>query len=153
MARNITARILALLLLLPILWSTRQAGAAWYCEGRACGVSAWWCCCANPSGPSAGRDAQCDKPAPSREPSPNGTTLCSSGCNCVMVVSQSTDNHTRPTPAAPLLLPLFALVPAPVALYVAPVLAEVGPHYIEARGPPVAAAALFSPFLRAPPAA
>lgn len=153
MARKITARILALLLLLTILWSNGQAGAAWYCEGRACGVSPWWCCCVNPSGPSAGRDAQCDKPARNPKPSSGGTALCASGCNCVMVVSQSTDNHTRPAPVAPLPLPAFALVPAPVALYAAPILAEAGPHYIEARGPPRAAAALFSPFLRAPPAA
>ncbi len=150
MVRKITARILALLVLAPILWSTGQAGAAWYCEGRACGVTPWWCCC---SSSSAGRDARCDEPAQNSTVSLGGLAPCPSGCNCVMVISQSTEDHTRPTHAAPLPLAVFALAPTPVAFYFAPALSEIVPHHVEARGPPCIGAAFSPPSLRAPPAA
>ena len=75
---------------------------------------------------------------------------CSDGCGCVQVITDCDAQSAAVTPGKSFSFG-FAVLPAPVTVYVAPALADLLPQTIEARGPPVNAVALASPSLRAPP--
>lgn len=140
------ARILAFVALLPVLCSTGPAGA-WYCEGRRCAQTVWQCCCAQTT---REQDRECAGPTSRRAVAPD----CSGGCGCIMVIAECDAHSAVVTPTKSLSFSFVtAVLPAPLLVYIAPVLAEAVSHSIEARGPPCVAVALATPSLRAPPAA
>jgi len=136
-----TLRRLALFVLL-LLVSAPEASGYWQCEGRACGVTPWLCCCESPV---EARDAKCLHATRS----PGGRGVCPSGCNCVMTVRPADVRQPDPAPR-PSLAYLPALVSAPLP---APELphSELMARSIEARGPPLPLATVSAAVLRGPP--
>lgn len=125
---------------------TPQALASWECEGRTCGTSIWFCCCAAPEGE---QDANCesvDLPA-----ADDADLSCPASCNCVLTISAgdggqlaavATTGRIVESPAAlPQPLSLSGLLPARFLF-----------ETVETRGPPAAKLCLATPSLRGPPA-
>ena len=82
MARSITIRILAALVVLGVLASPLSAGA-WYCEGRQCGATPWECCCQSEESPHS----NCTLSVVSAQ---QKASSCQSGCGCEVIVSADT---------------------------------------------------------------
>ena len=142
MLRRSATGILALVILFLSL--TGAATGVWICEGRPCGTALWTCCCSAPAG---SRDARCGKPTDTGE-----SALCRAECGCVMVIASATPATGAAATVSPT-FPVAALIPAPMALPVAPALAEPVAYSVETRGPPRPSAARPHPSLRAPPLA
>ena len=126
--------------------SASGASASWQCEGRTCGTSMWFCCCAAPDG---SRDLRCD--APNGPSASNGATnACPAGCSCVMVV-RNVDHHRANAPAHNV-APAYHPVMLPPALGLLPTLpTERVARAAALRGPPPASSAVAAPTLRGPP--
>jgi len=131
------------LVLLASALSARSS-AVWYCEGRACGITLWECCCTPES-------ATCDLPPEARRALPeSATTGCATKCSCVMVERALDQNlATRQT------VPLIEAPTAHLPLTPAPevVCSDSAARVIETRGPPLRHVSLPPLGLRAPPSA
>lgn len=120
------------------------AQAAWQCEGRTCGTSLWFCCCA---APQAERDANCEDRSGSRER--GAGTACAAKCECTLTVRTLDAERRSPgLSAAPDFHPVL-LLPAVQILPSFP--AEQAARPIESRGPPPRPASLPAAGLRGPP--
>ncbi len=120
------------------------AGAAWFCEGRQCGVTLLYCCCNDPSGSRDERCADADAPT-------NGTGMCSAECGCVMTASAQDSSAARVASRTDVGT-VDVLVPhvftfAQFALVATPIL------HVETRGPPCKSLSVLPLGLRAPPLA
>lgn len=146
MALRLLSRILVAYLLFLAVFSGSQAGA-WYCEGKRCGITPSRCCC-DDLGPR--HEEKCPGPLPGR---PDGSTICPTGCGCVLVMSAAPDLNRDTSPALTPAVSLVALLPAPALLLMVPAPLEVVTFHIEPRGPPREPLRVGSPSLRAPPAA
>jgi hypothetical protein len=131
-------------LLLP--WT----GAAWRCDGRACGETPWACCCDSASGADSHHCGTLDRTRDG-DSSGGGRVACRSGCGCVLAAGPTLDS---PYPGAqrgrtflfpPVLRPASLLVD--LSLFV-----EVEPAS-ETRDIPIPGVTHFPPSLRAPPSA
>ena len=140
--------LIALFGLSTVLCPVVEAADVWQCEGRTCAVRLGGCCCVVPGGQ---KDPDCGQPARQSAPTTPGFA-CADGCGCVQVITDCDAHNAAVTPVKSFSFG-FAVLPAPVTVYVAPALTDVVAHTIEARGPPVLAVALSSPSLRAPPVA
>jgi hypothetical protein len=131
-----------------------RAGAFWQCEGRACGVVAWACCCVQPTddhsldcGPSPLQaQAHLMSAAHSEE-----TSFCVADCHCTQVIQNLVQPLRRTSFAFSLPITTVAVLPA-IAVWDAP-RTSAAARPIESRGPPTSAFHFVSPSLRAPPVA
>lgn len=145
-------RTIWLLGVLALLFSAvaPEALASWQCEGRACGISMWACCCIGPAG---ARDQQCaslQSAGNSLAERGAGVSACPSNCKCEMI-TRSVES-IRPAITVSLSAPYHcpALPVAPVSLGQVPT--QRLAHSIESRGPPLPLLCLSTPVLRGPPA-
>lgn len=127
-----------------------QGAAFWECEGQQCGVTAWTCCCVQPS---ATKDAQCGEAQThfARGEHASEAGSCAVDCHCTLVVQdhKPSVSSTQFSFASPILF----VVPLKFApTFETPVLAEL-PQLQPSRGPPLRAVFLASSPLRGPPVA
>lgn len=153
------ARLLACALPHLAIWAVMlfalapQAQAVWECGGRACGSTAWTCCC------NSGKldcDQTCTAPvAASTKPSLQNIAVVTSApsqCHCTMV-SDSGPAKSLPGASASLAAPhTIVCILVPGVRFTCP-RASAPVRRPDVRGPPLQTALLAFPSLRAPPVA
>lgn len=144
--KSIAKTLLALAFLTCFL-SLNGAGA-WYCEGRPCGISLWFCCCNDPGGV---RDANCTPQEDGFDlTAAEGVSTCPADCNCQRIAAE--DAPCKVPSAAPFSLPVLAAPPLPLEAPAAGASRNMIAR-VEARGPPFVSPSPLPLGLRAPPIA
>ena len=137
------SRIWLAALLATFLSTFSPVFAAWECEGRTCGTTLWFCCCASPE---EARDANCGGEAPAT----GAAAACPSECQCVLTVRSADSSRSAPSAAVTSPDRHPAELPRPPAL-AGPLPGELTARSLERRGPPLPSACLVTPVLRGPP--
>lgn len=138
------SRIMAFLVLLTFAISS-GARASWFCEGKQCSASIFFCCCLAPSG---AQDTRCETTVFQLV---NENVACDSGCRCEMRVLDVREGRTaRPIQAPQVHFFAVLLTAAPCVLEGT---AEPAASPRETRDPLPADASFPLVGLRAPPAA
>lgn len=144
MNRPGTSWFLAVIALLSLAAPSVQA--EWRCEGRVCGTTLWYCCCASPEG---SRDPNCRRPSGSLGVGSD----CAAGCGCTLTLRPS----GRPSVDAASSFPLADLHPSAPLLESPSLEKPTEPRWLarstESRGPPAQSLTAPPLGLRAPPAA
>ena len=149
MMRIRAIRVLTFILAFSTVFSSGSM-AAWYCEGRMCGISWYACCCQSP----ATNDQKCADSALSNNKAENPAGIgspCPSSCECVMISSADRDSNTVRSVNSAFAPDLVAVLPGPGVSLIVPKTGVA--HAVETRGPPAPCVAFAPVGLRAPPAA
>lgn len=133
------------LLALVLYASAPRAGAAWQCEGRACGTTPWVCCCESPN---ATHEESCRAVAPPEASTP----ICTEDCGCELALSPSTTALVANTERGGGLISSTVCLRVPLPIVAPPPVTATAPR-IESRAPLRPPLAFVSPSLRAPPIA
>ena len=148
MAARSLPTLLAVFLFLTSFLTTETW--AWYCEGRTCGITLGRCCCPGHATARQNLDNPDYHGGGRAERDESALSVCSSACDCAMVVSQAADERiasTGPMSASP----HPVLWPSVHSVYVGPAAEGSVSRRPETGGPPLKAPTLVAPSLRAPP--
>jgi hypothetical protein len=135
-----------------VLLLAPSAQATWQCEGRACGVASWLCCCDLPNDI---QDADCARDAgrvlqhKSSGEHQFEVASCPAACHCTSVAAPSQEARASSLASVLPALEVVAILPV-TCQAAAPVAADCARPY-ESRGPPRLAEAPASASPRGPP--
>ncbi len=142
-------RILTVLILaLGIIAPTTSMPGSWHCEGRACGVNTWACCC---QARTCGIECSTVSARSIEEISAEPSLSDAASCHCRMVLEYTTAVAT--TPVSTQSFGPLAYLPVPTADYNDLIPTAPPTYRADTRGPPQKSPSLSSPTLRAPPIA